>query len=228
MRIPTRHPERVPQDHEVAVTAGVPAGRDDATRRGGPDAHARVRQQVDARVKLVPPGPEAVAHRGVDRNDEAQRRPRRRPPQGRQRDRTHRAVGGKACPHLEAAQRRGRARPEAPVYRTGRKPVGGEQELQRCHIPAPSADDQRPRAQRRPAPPTEGAAGPRAGDAIHSEAASRLQATDRRPGRRTADAVHRPAIEPLGAQRNLQRGDVGRPPGRRRRGGDDERDGDDR
>jgi hypothetical protein len=87
--------------------------------------------------------------------------------------------------------------------------VAGQQPLQRRHVPAAGAGRQDPAAQPRPPAPAERAARRRAGHPVDREPAAGLEAAHRRAGLRPAHAVDRPAVEPLGAQGDLERGDVG-------------------
>ena len=81
-----------------------------------------------------------------------------------------------------------------------------------------------PRAEARAAAAAERPAGARAGDAVHDEPAAGLQRAHRGAGARAGDAVDAAAVEPLGAQRHLQRGRVRRDPGEGRGGAEQRED----
>ena len=86
--------------------------------------------------------------------------------------------------------------------------MGGEQELQRGHVPPARPPGQRPAAEPRAPAAAERAPRPRPGDAVDREAPARLHAAHRGARGRTGDAVDAAAVEVHGAQRDLQRRDV--------------------
>ena len=194
---------------ELAVAAGVAVGDLDAPARARTHRPPAGRDQVEAGVERGAARAEAVADRIADRAQEAQRRARRRAAQRGERPRAGHAVGREARPRLEAAQRGVGVGAEAAVDAAGREAVGGEQELQRRHVPAAGPQRQRPAAEPRPPAAAERAPRARPGDAVGRQPAAALQPPDGGGRRRPGDAVHAAGVEAAGAQRDLEGGDVG-------------------
>src|SRR3954452_4351553 len=105
----------MPEHHEVAVAAGVPAGGYDAAGRRGRDPGAESRDEVETGMESVAAWPEAVTDRGGDGACEPQPRPGRRPPQSRDRCATRHAVNRKSGPALKPLHRGDRVRAEPAV-----------------------------------------------------------------------------------------------------------------
>ena len=87
--------------------------------------------------------------------------------------------------------------------------MGGQEELQRRDVPAAGVHGQGPAAEARPSPPPQRAPRLRAGDPVGQEAAPTLEPADGAHRARARDPVDITAVEAAGAERDLQRGDVG-------------------
>jgi hypothetical protein len=86
--------------------------------------------------------------------------------------------------------------------------VGGEQELQAGDVPPARVERERAAAEPGAAAAAERAPRLRAGDAVGGQAAAALEALDGRRRGGPGDAVDGARVEPAGAQRDLQGGDV--------------------
>jgi hypothetical protein len=111
---------------------------------------------------------------------------------------------GKSSPALAAGA-------ELTVERAGREAVDREQPLQRRDVPAARIGVDHARAEPVAAPPAQRAARARPGDPVHDKSAPGLKPPHSFPRRRSADAVDRAAVQPLRAQRDLERGGAAAP-----------------
>src|SRR5438477_643829 len=84
--------------------------------------------------------------------------------------------------------------------------VAAEQELEHRDVPADGAVSQRAPAEEGAAERAERPACPRAGASVGAEAGASLERLGRVHGLRTGDRVDRPAVEPVGAEGDLQPG----------------------
>jgi hypothetical protein len=105
-------------------------------------------------------------------------------------------------------------RAEDPVEGAARKPVDRELELERRHVPAGEPAVERPRPQAVPREPAERPARLRPRDAVDGDPGVSLEPADRASRRAAANAVDGASIEPVCAQRDLQRRDAGAHRGR--------------
>ncbi len=117
-------------------------------------------------------------------------------------------VGNEPLPSLEAPDCRRRPCREPPVHCAEGEPAPSEPELEHGDVPAERADGQRAPAEERPATLAECAPRRRAELAVRHEPSRPLETHESVSGQLPADAVDRPGVEPVGAQRDLERGDT--------------------
>ena len=210
--VPRLESQPVPDDDEVSVAAGVPAGERHASAACGTHAPAIGGRHVESGVGASADPSEPVGDRRTDRPEELDWVARSRVDlpmsQRAQRRRSRDAVDGQPHSALVATNGGVGVRPEAAVVSARAVSTAGEQELQGGDVPAALALAHRPAAEARPTAPPQRAACARSRDAVHLQASPALEGAHGATGQRSLDPVDRAPVQPERAHRNLEGGDV--------------------